>query len=56
MLGGTVVTITGTSFLTGTGEMLVRLGTIDCPITSVTATQIKCTTPPSPLTDSNGVH
>ena len=49
--GGTEVTITGTHFSTTSGDMLVRLGTIDCPITSITATEIKCVTPASPVTD-----
>ena len=47
--GNTLLTITGTNFLTGSGETLVYIGSATnwfCKIQSITSSQITCLTPP----------
>ena len=49
--GGTTITITGENFSATQGDVLVKLGTITCPIATLSTTQITCVTPPSSTTD-----
>ena len=52
--GGTTITITGENFSATASDVLVKLGTITCPIVSLSTTQITCVTPISPTTDAQG--
>jgi hypothetical protein len=48
-IGNTDITITGTGFVDPQSDIKVTIDGIDCPIKSMTATQIVCTSGPRPV-------
>lgn len=54
--GGTTVTITGENFSATKSDMLVKFGTIDCPIATATPTKITCVTSKSPKEENNALQ